>query len=679
MRRKRDLAGILDRLDPDASLAERHLWAVELIDWIRGRGATPQAAVSRVQLLIDALDAQPDKRALLRAWWTRLVATVDFTALLADYGFAPRTAFMSELAERLRRKLLPVSPETIDAGELFALLLSDPRDVHWIAALDDTQLARLGALFAIEDPAAAMAPGLTAWQRTLLDAIVYCTAQAVATGFAPEVRLRMSAAARATRPFRSLAQDVETLRREVVRLPRDGPQLEDAALRLRDRLDGCRQAVSTVYAHLEDNGISVGLVFRLRQLRERLLRIRELLDCLLSGQPQAATGRLLARLAAMGPERRSIRALIASNSSLLASKVAERSAETGEHYITRDRAAYGRMLRQAAGGGVLTAGTVLGKFAITALALSPFWNGVWSSVLYAGSFVLIQLLHCTLATKQPAMTAPAMAAKLKELGSGRAVDEFVDEVTHLVRSQVAAVLGNVLTAFPAVLLVGIGLKAALGHPMIPVKEAHHVLESLTLLGPTALFAAFTGVLLFSASIMAGWAENWFVLHRLGSAIEYNPRITRWLGADRARRWAHFMRDNVSGFASNISLGVMLGMLPPLLAFVGIGLEARHVTLSTGQIAGAASVYGLAVVQNPAFWWCLAAIPVIGALNLVVSFLFAFRLALRAHNVGRVDRLRIRAAIWTRWRDAPLSFFVPRGDGARRADPPPPPPDRIEPH
>ena len=35
------------------------------------------------------------------------------------------------------------------------------------------------------------------------------------------------------------------------------------------------------------------------------------------------------------------------------------------------------------------------------------------------------------------------------------------------------------------------------------------------------------------------------------------------------------------------------------------------------------------------------IPLIGALNLGVSFYFAFRLALQAHNVSRLDRARIR--------------------------------------
>jgi site-specific recombinase len=43
----------------------------------------------------------------------------------------------------------------------------------------------------------------------------------------------------------------------------------------------------------------------------------------------------MSSLVQVGQERRSLRALFASNSSLLAAKVAERSAETGEHYITR--------------------------------------------------------------------------------------------------------------------------------------------------------------------------------------------------------------------------------------------------------------------------------------------------------------------------------------------------------
>jgi site-specific recombinase len=215
---------------------------------------------------------------------------------------------------------------------------------------------------------------------------------------------------------------------------------------------------------------------------------------------------------------------------------------------------------------------------------------------------------------------------------------------------------------PTVVAISALFELAFGHPMIGRKEAEYTLHSLHLLGPTPFFAALTGVLLFAASIIAGWAENWFVLHRLDSAVRYNPRITRVVGIERAARWARFIRDNISGFASNISLGFMLGLLPPILAFLGLGLQARHVTLSSGQLAAAASFYGTSVVHLPDFWWGAASIPFIGALNLMVSFYFAFRLALRAHSVSGVHRARIRAAIWTRVRTAPLSFLLPRRRG-----------------
>ncbi|MET1537740.1 recombinase, partial [Burkholderia sola] len=100
---------------------------------------------------------------------------------------------------------------------------------------------------------------------------------------------------------------------------------------------------------------------------------------------------------------------------LLAAKVAERSAETGEHYITRTGREYLSMLTKAAGGGFVMAFTTLMKFALYALGLSAFWGGLAAGINYSISFVLIQLLHFTVATKQPAMTAPAMAAKLKDL------------------------------------------------------------------------------------------------------------------------------------------------------------------------------------------------------------------------------------------------------------------------
>ncbi|MBS0391433.1 MAG: site-specific recombinase [Proteobacteria bacterium] len=649
-----DLAQLLADLDPKAPLAQRHLQLLALLAWVRGHERKAEAATGRVALLVQAAEQSPAVRLRLASWWAALTRQLDITTLLADFGFAQRTSMASELAERMRYKLLPVSPETQDASELFMLALPHELDARWLAALDEELLGRLLAVLL---PAPGEG-GASDWQRALLDAITYCAGQILATGFAPELRLRMREEVREQQPFHALLRDAESLRVEVLHPLRTDDRLQHAAQGLREHLDACRAAVNTVYAHFEDNGISVGLVFRLRQLRERILRVRELLDCLLSPRPAVAAAQLMAHLVIVGRARRSVRALVATNSSLLAAKVAERSAETGEHYITRTGTEYLAMVRQAAGGGLVMAFTTLVKFGLYALALSAFWGGFAAGVNYAVSFVLIQLLHFTVATKQPAMTAPAMAAKLKELEDDQAVESFVDEVARLVRSQVAAVLGNVLLVFPGALALALLIAQLWGRPAIDAQHARHTLDSLHLLGPSLLFAALTGVLLFASSILAGWVENWFVLHRLHSAIRYNPRITATLGRARAARWARFLRGNISGLAANISLGFMLGLAPAFAAFFGLGLEVRHVTLTTGQIGVAAATLGLALLHEPAFWWAVALVPFNGALNVIVSFYLAFRLALRAHNVGRVDRRRIYRALRRRWRRAPLGFFLP---------------------
>ena len=666
---KPDLAELLDDLNPQAELAQRHLWLITLLDWVRGSRNSVPRTLARVTLLLDALQQRPEAHAKLQAWWLKLLGTVDATALLADYGFSSRSAFASELAERLRLKWLPGTPETADAASLFAMVLRDKFDALWLNALDDATLARLARLLQancddVGGSICAWVPQAgpsraSAWQATLLEALTFCTSQIRATGFSPELRLRMSTPARETAPFHALDNDMTALQAAFLAEPAQHSPARQAALQqVMNRLEACRHAAASVYTHLDSNGISVNLVFQLRQLRARVLRVRTLLDCLMSEHPQRHAAQLLAHLVQVGQERRSVRALIAANSSMLAAKVAERSSETGEHYITRTRAEYMRMLRDAAGGGAVMSVTTLMKFVILSTSLSAFWGGFYTGLNYALSFVLIQLMHWTVATKQPAMTAPAMAAKLKELGAPGAVENFVDEVAHLVRSQVAAIFGNLAMVAPAVLLISTGFWLAFGAPMIDPSVATHVLRDLTLLGPTALFAALTGVLLFASSIIAGWTENWFVLHRLDSAIRYNPKVTAALGPSRADRWASFMRRNISGLAANVSLGLMLGLVPAFAAFFGLGLEVRHVTLSTGQLAAAAASLGPDIFHSSPFWWCVAGIAITGALNVAVSFYFAFLLALRAHNVSGVDRSRIYRAIRHRIRTRLGSFFWP---------------------
>jgi site-specific recombinase len=649
----------LQALDPTAPLAQRHLWLAQVLTWVRGDARHPDASVQRVQQLLDAMEHDTTWPARWHSWWQQFTQEVSLTPLLADHGFAPRTSFLSEFSHRLGRKLMPRTPDTTDIGELFDLLFPHPADAHWLRALDPTTLERMHRLLFSDTPNTTQ----DHWSTMLADAVVFAASQISAAGFAAEIRVRMSPQMLRTHPFQELQRSVAHLRETVVTLGPHASETQAACDQVRHWLDTCRHAAYTVYAHLEAHGISVGIVFRLRQLRERVLRIRQLLDALQAPEPARATRTLLAHLVQVSHENRSLRALVTSSAQLTAAKVAERSAESGEHYITRNRAEYHQMLRQAAGGGALIGLTTWAKFALGALGLSAFWAGLATGLNYALSFVLVQLLHFTVATKQPAVTAPAMAAKLRHIRQPHALRAFVDEVAHLLRSQIAAIIGNLGLVVPTVLLISHVLLLWAGAPMIDEATAHYVLKSLHILGPTGLFAAFTGVLLFSSSIVAGWVENWFVFHRLDSALAHHPRLTGLLGTGRAARWAAFLRRHISGFAANISLGLMLGLVPAFASFFGLGLEVRHVTLSAGQLAAACVTLGLEVLTMPAFWWAFGGVLLVGPLNLIVSFYLAFRLALKAQNIGQVHRSRIRTGIWHRLRHDPMSFLRPPIDTA----------------
>jgi site-specific recombinase len=656
-------------------LAERHLWLIRAVEWLRWpsvpgalTGHTdlePPGAqgmplpVRRLRHLLDELDRQPALRERVRTLADAFWREIDADALFADLGFGARRSFASELWTRVRDRLLPATPETRDLAALFQLIFR-AEDATWMAAIDRPTAARTVAL---------MGPGPQVVRGLWLEALTILVSNVRATGYSRQLRQRMDRAALQDEPFRQITAATAALR-TAVEEDRHADALREAVY-VRALLDCCRQAAASVMPHLEAYGVSVNIVYDLEQVQARCDRVEQLIDCVLAPDPLAEGQRLLLDLVHVLAELRSLRGLLAQHYSLLARQVTERSAETGEHYITRDRNEYADMLRRAAGGGAVLAGTTFLKFAIAALGLSAFWTGTWSGVNYAISFVIVMLLHWTVATKQPAMTAPALAASLPATPGTQngesppeAVEAYVDRVAQLIRSQTAGIFGNLAVCGPLVWAIQWTATTLRGTPLVGDKEAHYVLHSLTLLGPSALFAAFTGVLLFLSSLIAGWAENWFVYHRLDSAIAWNPRIVERLGPARAHRWADWWRTHISGLAANISLGLMLGLTPAVLGFIGLPMEVRHVTLSTGQLAAALGALGPSLLEDSAFWWCVAGIAATGVLNLTVSFGLAFIVALRSRGVMYREREQINAAIRRRVFSHPSSFLWPpkKGDG-----------------
>jgi site-specific recombinase len=668
-----DLTALINAANAKAALPERHLWLVRLMEWLRHapKSALPPTEETRTPLpvlrlrhLLNVCERQAPLREQLQALMQAFWRDIDAASLYADFGFGARRSLASEVHSRLRERLLPGTPDTPELAALFNLLFK-PDDVAWVASIDAATFARAAQLLG-------PAPGQA--QAALLKAITILVSAVHASGFSPALRRRMDAAALQGEPFRQLTQAASALHLAVTE-KRHADSFVEAAY-LRAVLDACRRAANSVMPHLEEFGVSVNIVFELEQLHGRSQRIEHLLNCVIAQQPLAEAQSLLGELLRSLAEMHGLRAMLAHHYSLLARQVAERSAETGEHYITTNRAEHRSMLRRAAGGGVVIAGTTFGKFALGALTLSAFWAGWWAGVLYAASFVFIMLAQWTLATKQPAMTAPALAASLSAIqkvpeaqgdaggpADAAAIEAFVDRVAQLIRSQAAGVVGNLALCGPIVLAVQVLAQTAFGAPLVGEQDAQAVLQALTLKGPCAFYAAFTGVLLFASSLIAGWAENWFVFHRLDSAIAWNPRIVARLGAARAQRWSRWWRANVSGLAANVSLGLMLGLVPALAAFVGLPLSVRHVTLSTGQLAAALGALGPSLLLNDDFWWCVLGIGAIGILNLGVSFGLAFAVALRSRGMRVNQRERIGQSLRRRFRQSPSHFFWPPKDSA----------------
>ena len=633
------LEALFDSLARATTLDQKKGWLIELFVWIRGGAgllefdAAERAAkrAVRVRFLVQRLQRTPEVAAQWIALLDNVLLASDPIDLLAEGGLPQSDSLWQELKERLLRRWLPSGTASRSLLSLFGQLFPAREDPAWLNALDAETLAGLHALFS-ESPG----DDFAGWFASACeDSLRYLTAQIRATGLATPVRLRIGRAFRDL-PFLPLESSLASLFNAYYAGDRAELILE---LNLfRGRLDECRSAMRDAYAHLDQYGVNTHVVFQLSRLDLQLNRIERLLELLMGGSAEGKLAlELIVELVRGQEVARSVAGFFRQTTALLARKLVERNAETGEHYIARDRGEFLQMLRSAAGGGVLTALTTTIKFAIGALHLPRLAEGLLSAVNYAGSFVLMQFVGATLATKQPAATATVLAASMNDLSTPERIDDLVEETVCLMRSQFAAIAGNLLLVVPAVLAIDWLWGLAIGGHQLDAKKAEETIASLSVVGPTLIYAAFTGVLLWVSSLAAGWADNWFASRQIGENLETNRRWLIVLGARRLAAAVKFLRDHIAGFGGNIALGFLLALLPAFADSLGVPFDVRHVTLSTGSLTAAVAALGSGVVHSAPFWNAVAGIAGIGVLNLGVSFGLALQVALRARNVQRVEK------------------------------------------
>jgi len=640
------LHGHLVTLEPGAPLSVQVEMFERLGRWVTAGLPPPSSlwvapeppAVARLRIAITALERFPE---LQRRWVSGLGDVLSASTgvkLFAETGLPNDRGLVQETSDRLARRFLPRPPEHGQLAELFARIFRHPRDATWLPAIPDDLFARLVALFG------EVWRGAHEW---MVDAIALLCTRISALGLTEDMREDDPTTKLRNSPF--------------FRLPR--ATLEE----LPALLVQCRLHTDEVLHQLEHHGVSVDVVYCLDVIRLGIERIELLLPLVdSSGADRLVASRtLLSALAASRVDDRSLRGLLRNNLRLLARKVIERAGHTGEHYVTSSRREWWAMIGSAAGGGVLTAGTVVLKFLTKWGHHAPFVDGMMSAGNYAASFIVMQLCGFTLATKQPSMTAAMLAGSIREAKGPHRLDELVSLIARISRSQFAAACGNVLCVIPAAIAFNYLWKGQYGHDFLDQATAAKTIASFhPIKSGTIPFAALTGVLLWMSSLGAGWLENWTTYRRLPEAIEHH-RIGRVIGRKNTARIARFLAHNVSGFGGNASLGFLLGMTPVMGVFFGLPLDVRHVTLSTGSLTLAGIAVGPEGLTTAAYIWASVGIILIGLLNFGVSFVLALTVAFRARDVSRRERLALWGAVGRRFIRSPFEFFFPPG-GARAA-------------
>jgi site-specific recombinase len=670
----RDLCRLLHAL-PSEGLEARFAWLERLVAWLReprpahglieaDEPETP-AAASRLALLLRVLEGETATRQAFARLVGSIAAEARGLKLFAQVGLPGRQGFFSEFTDRVLRHLLPAPPDPERLSEFLLRLFPSPAELDWLESLPLTPLARLLAL--VSEPQHPLPAPAGLMRAHLVDALTLVATQTAAMGLAEDVRDRSPEVAFRASPFLRLRRSCDSV------LARDAAP--DTLRELSAALAECRQVLGIVTSHVEQFGVSVDLVYRLERIRRGLDRMEAIARVLGAsrGEERCREGlTLVVALLRHAYSDRSVRELARTNMRLLARKVIERTGNSGEHYITSTRSEFHAMLHSAAGGGLLTAFTAAIKFLLAKLTLAPFFAGLFAALNYSGSFVLMQLLGFTLATKQPSMTAATLAKAIDE-GHRERLERLGELIPRITRSQLAAALGNLSCVLPAAVGLALAWRLVTGHSLLTPEKAHAVVESLhPWRSATLLWAAFTGVLLWASSLGAGWLENFLTYRRIPEALAHHPGLRRLLGEARAQQLAEAVLRHSAGLGGSVMLGVLLAIAPGIGRFFGLPLDVRHVTLSFGALAFAGCTLGAEAVLSPDFLASLLGVLAIGALNFGVSFALALAVALRARDVSLSHGARLALALAMRFLRQPRSFLLPPPEAPASAPAPGPP-------
>jgi site-specific recombinase len=286
------------------------------------------------------------------------------------------------------------------------------------------------------------------------------------------------------------------------------------------------------------------------------------------------------------------------------------------------------------------------------------------SLNYGLGFMLIHVLHLTIATKQPAMTAATLAGALDGRDSRESrLDALTELAAEVSRTQWISIAGNVAITMLTAFAIALTAAQFLGwHTAGPEKAAHllhdlHPWKSLAL-----LHAAIAGVYLFLSGLISGFYDNRALYHRVPQRL----RRVKWLRALLGEARLAIARElrRAQPRRARRQFPVRLHARVHAGDWRAAGPAARHPPrrVRVGELRlrpGRPAVRGDAA-RSSCRW---PRVLLIGLVNLMVSFSLALKVALRSRGITREQTEGLWGRVLRRFLAAPRDFFwPPAGEG-----------------
>lgn len=646
---------------PDASVLKR------LVDELRAGEKEPALANKKLQELIDILRLHPEYGDGLASFVLKLIINLRQIALYTDTGIMSDQGFFSSLRRLIGHRFLPLLPQEESVVELVGYLFNKPQDERWLANIEKDKWDTLVSLLKVKEDHLTL---VATAKNSILNAIVILSYRISGIGLHPDLMesypeiLNYSAAFVAQNQEAVLFVNQYRQAHELDTLTDITPEQAVNPAPLLVMLEQCEDIVATIRKRIYKTGISIHLTNMMLRLDQSLRRVRILAELVTDDRSKRdkAIIELIETLITTANNRYSIGYLIDNSTKLLSRKVTENASRVGEHYISTDKSGYQKMFKKASIGGFIIAFMATIKILAYHLALAPIGRAFINSMIYGLGFVFIHVVHGTVATKQPAMTAAAIASTISDSSGKKShqLTKLSELVVDIMRTQFIAIMGNVMLAIPVALIISFVWLQYTGESMIDTRKAVHLLHDLDPFRSLALpHAAIAGVYLFLSGLIAGYYDNLAVYNQIGARIRRHWLLQYLLPKAWLQRLGGFVEANLGAIMGNFLFGVFLGSTATIGYIFGLPIDIRHIAFASANLA-----HGLFNISASEISWSLILLSIlgvalIGIVNLMVSFSLALFVALRSKEVrffewGRLTKLVIGHII-----SHPSDFFWPR--------------------